>query len=322
MARAGSIAVSSGSDNGAPTSGRKSVGAGSANKKTASFAARKSNSSSTNKKSKRGEEDEVEDAIDEPHQDGDEVAEVRGEDEEDENDEEEEEDDDDDEEEEEAEYEIEKILRHRSAKNTGKIDYYIKWKGYSLGESTWEPEANVKATAGDMVKQYWEGAPGNKVQPRKYLSPSKAAAAAALAGAKRKRSAGRASADADADADSIEQVEEEEEEEEATSEKSKSSKAAPSKEENEHAKYLQDVQREKEKYEAMDSWDDICVCETMERGEDGVLVALMKFNKCKYELDFPAEICYKRAPQKMLAFYEAHLRFKTPTAGAGKKSRQ
>ena len=41
----------------------------------------------------------------------------------------------------EPEYEVEKILQKRSRK--GKIQYYVKWLGFSEAECTWEPEENL-----------------------------------------------------------------------------------------------------------------------------------------------------------------------------------
>ena len=42
---------------------------------------------------------------------------------------------------EEEEFQVEKILR--SELRGGKILYFIKWKGYSDAENTWEPESNL-----------------------------------------------------------------------------------------------------------------------------------------------------------------------------------
>jgi hypothetical protein len=42
---------------------------------------------------------------------------------------------------EEAEYEVEKILEKKTI--GGKSQYLVKWKGYSLNASTWEPEENL-----------------------------------------------------------------------------------------------------------------------------------------------------------------------------------
>ena len=48
-------------------------------------------------------------------------------------------------------YNIEKILDRRSVK--GKLEYKIKWEGYSIGESTWEPLENLE-TAKELVAEY------------------------------------------------------------------------------------------------------------------------------------------------------------------------
>ena len=44
-----------------------------------------------------------------------------------------------------GEYKVEDILDHRSRKHVCLLytEYLVKWHGYSVFESTWEPEANL-----------------------------------------------------------------------------------------------------------------------------------------------------------------------------------
>ncbi|CEJ02994.1 hypothetical protein RMCBS344292_16986 [Rhizopus microsporus] len=54
------------------------------------------------------------------------------------------------------EYEVEKIVNHRVAGRVKKrIEYFIKWKGYSSKDNTWEPSSAV-TNAEELVKQYWD----------------------------------------------------------------------------------------------------------------------------------------------------------------------
>jgi hypothetical protein len=52
----------------------------------------------------------------------------------------------------EEEYEVEKILDKR--KHYGKIQYLIKWKGYSLSDASWEPESNLNCP--ELIKEFNE----------------------------------------------------------------------------------------------------------------------------------------------------------------------
>lgn len=56
------------------------------------------------------------------------------------------------------EYEVDRILGKRINSKTstiniiaGKTEYYVKWKGYPISQSTWEPERNL-LTCKDIIE--------------------------------------------------------------------------------------------------------------------------------------------------------------------------
>jgi hypothetical protein len=52
----------------------------------------------------------------------------------------------------EEEYQVERIMGHRRTRRGNKLQYLVKWVGYSNSDNTWEPANQVHAP--DLIKHY------------------------------------------------------------------------------------------------------------------------------------------------------------------------
>jgi len=67
---------------------------------------------------------------------------------------------------------VERIIKHR--RNKGRIQYMIKWEGYSMEECTWEYEENL-TNCPEILENYKKSMEENNSAPKKKGRPSKKA---------------------------------------------------------------------------------------------------------------------------------------------------
>ncbi|KAJ4393442.1 hypothetical protein N0V93_002652 [Gnomoniopsis smithogilvyi] len=187
----------------------------------------------------------------------------------------EEEEENDDEDLDEDEYVVEKIFSHYIA-DDGKPRFEVKWEGYDKkSDRTWEPEENLTENATEALKEYYASIGGKQKMFEQTNS--------ALNGRKRQRQSKSATP-----------VE--------TTKRIKKDKSHP----------LDSTPpasaKAAEWKPPSGSWEDHVETVDMCQDEnDGTFIVYLTWKNGK-KTQHPKEVIYRRCPQKMLRFYERHIR--------------
>ncbi|KAF4777219.1 chromo domain-containing protein [Colletotrichum scovillei] len=176
------------------------------------------------------------------------------------------------------EYVVEKILDHL-ASDDGTVTFRVKWEGYSKkSDQTWEPEDSLKEGASEILEEYLK-----KLGGREALFVEKTKA-------KTTKKRGRPSASSSTPPASSKRGK-------RNGHPAESTPPASVKEAKAKAWTL-----------PSGSWEDdvesIDACEDEESGSIIIYLNWRNGQKTKH----PKEVVYKRCPQKMLQFYEKHIR--------------
>jgi len=178
--------------------------------------------------------------------------------------------DEDDEDEDEDVYVVEAIKKHMVDEN-GDIRFQVKWEGYdSKKDLTWEPEENLAESATDILQEYF-----NKIGGREAIFEETEKAR----GKKRGRSAGASN---------------------AASKRSRKNGSHPAS--------STPPASAKPWSPPSGSWEDdvehIDACEEQKNGKLLIFLNWKNGKKTRHE----TSVIYKKCPQKMLQFYEKHVR--------------
>ncbi|OCF75710.1 hypothetical protein I204_03002 [Kwoniella mangroviensis CBS 8886] len=200
-----------------------------------------------------------------------------------------EEEDEEEEGEEEGEYEVEAIVDHRQkkGKQAGKYEYLVSWKGYGPEHNTWEPEEHV-SHASDVVSRYWAGRPKNAVPPQETK--------------KRGRSSVGGSSTPVPASQKIKSAQ-------PTNGFSRRKSQKADEDDEELPEFEISHVDSTAKYEDVPDWEDtVTSVDTIERSsKDELVIYLTMVGGEKVAVS--TDLAYKRCPQKVLKFYEKHLKY-------------
>ncbi|GLB43387.1 putative chromo shadow domain containing protein [Lyophyllum shimeji] len=211
---------------------------------------------------------------------------------------------------EEEEYEIEAILdARRGSFPEGRMGYLVKWKGYDESENSWVDEIDAgNATA--LIEEYWRThgkKPKKPADAKTPKRPRKSSAAAEEVSDTSTKKRARKSQTAVASVEDDEEVKGI-----RVAKKAKKNGAVKEKSEEFPTPDTDEVVlTDMSKYMGVSSWEHLVkTIDTIEKENDGSLAvyfSLIGGERIKEN----SKLCAERFPQKLIAFYESNLRWKT-----------
>ncbi|KAF8938658.1 hypothetical protein BGZ47_008480 [Haplosporangium gracile] len=206
----------------------------------------------------------------------------------------------------EAVYEVERVVGHKHTK--GKLQYHLKWNGYDSDENTWEDKENVYCV--DLIEAYWgrlEQAGGSRTD-----SKGKDGVPVKKEPTRTAKSNGAKTTKKDRDGDTV--MDMAPAKRQKTSNTSKEVKKAEGGFEdgassNNNSNY--NININSSGWTPPKSWisweQKVESILTVERSNQKLLIRL-QWNNGR-ETQHPIEIAHQKCPQKLIQFYESHIKF-------------
>ncbi|KIJ20573.1 hypothetical protein PAXINDRAFT_106179 [Paxillus involutus ATCC 200175] len=228
----------------------------------------------------------------------------------------------------EEEYEIEAIIDAKKGQFPGgRMGYFVKWKGYEEEHNSWVDEQDA-GNAQDLIDAFWAIRKKSKPAPRKS-EPIKTKPKAVAEKPSRKSLANMPSPDAEVPAkkrgrskkderesDAVEILEEDEEEQRTKKKPRKSNGAGRQSKKHESDDEVDNLGN-MGGHMTVASWENLVhTIDTVERQKDGDLYVFFTLKNEKKRMRENSRLCAQKFPQKLIAFYESNLRWKTEDESA------